>query len=192
MQKVILVLACALVVVAWMADAHAEIVTKINPKDGAEMALIPAGEFLMGASAEERAAWQQAHPTGYKRDWLDDAPQHKVYLDAYYLYKTEVTVAQYRAFCQATRRKMPSEPPWKWQDTQPICNVNWNDAKAYADWAGVTLPTEAQWEKAARGGDGRSYPWGNAWPPPAKAGEFCRSRLATRLPQGAHPRRGLQ
>ncbi len=133
---------------------------KTNPKDGAEMILIPAGEFLMGTSEKELAALLKAN----KREWFtDEMPQHKVYLDAYYMYKTEVTVAQYRKFCTTTNRKMPTEPDWKWQDTHPIVNVSWDDATAYADWAGVALPTEAQWEKAARGGDGRIYPWGNTW-----------------------------
>lgn len=153
---------------------------KVNPKDGAAMMLIPAGEFLMGTSEGELAAWLQAHPgdkVGY--NFTDEIPQHKVDLDAYYLYKTEVTVAQFRKFCIATGRPMPPEPFWKWQDTHPIVNVSWEDANAYAQWAGVSLPTEVQWEKAARGGDGRIFPWGNAWPPPANAGncgdETCKN-----------------
>jgi formylglycine-generating enzyme required for sulfatase activity len=79
------------------------------------------------------------------------------------MYKNLVTVAQYRGFCQATGRSMPDAPPWGWHDDHPIVNVSWDDAKAYAKWAGVSLPTEAQWEKAARGTDGREYPWGNDW-----------------------------
>jgi formylglycine-generating enzyme required for sulfatase activity len=126
--------------------------TKINPKDGAEMILIPAGEFQMGSTDTDKDAKG------------DQKPQRKVYLDAYYMYKTEVTVAQFRKFCHATGRKsMPPKPDWGWIDTHPIVNVSWNDAVAYAKWAGVALPTEAQWEKAARGTDGRIYPWGNEW-----------------------------
>ncbi len=124
---------------------------KVNPKDSAELILIPAGDFLMGSENADKIARK------------DQKPQHKVFLDTYYIYKTEVTVAQYRKFCEETKRKMPVEPPWKWQDNHPILNITWDDAKYYADWAGVTLPTEAQWEKAARGTDGRIYPWGNEW-----------------------------
>jgi len=180
----VLLLSCALAGVLWAGLAKAanppgaapaaELPkTKTNEKDGAEMCLIPAGEFLMGTSEEELAAWLKAHPE-YKREWFaNQMPQHTVYLDAYYMYKTEVTVAQYRKFCEATGRAMPREPDWKWQDTHPIVNVTWDDAQAYATWAGASLPTEAQWEKAARGGDRRVFPWGDAWPPPNGAGNFA-------------------
>ena len=150
----------------------------INPKDDAEMVLIPAGEFLMGSTDADKLA--------------NDAekPQRKVYLDAYYMYKTEVTVAQYRKFCTATVRKMPDAPDWGWQDTHPIVKVTWNDAKAYADWAGAILPTEAQWEKAARGGDGRIYPWGSTWDA-AKCANWNNSKNGTKpvgsFPTGASP-----
>ncbi|OPZ88271.1 MAG: Serine/threonine-protein kinase pkn1 [bacterium ADurb.Bin429] len=170
MQKYIAMffVTCVLCVTYWTtkaasADPPAYPKTKINPKDSAEMVLIPAGEFLMGTSENQLAAVLKAYPT-MKREWfLDELPQRKVELDAYYIYITEVTVAQYRKFCTATKHAMPKEPPWKWQDNQPIVNVSWNDAKAYADWAGASLPTEAQWEKAARGTDGRVFPWGDKW-----------------------------
>jgi len=137
--------------------------TAINPKDSAEMVLIPAGKFLLGTSDKQLAVWLIGHPTDQREWFTGELPQRTLDLDAFYLYTTAVTVAQYRKFCQATKRLMPAEPSWKWQDTHPIVNVSWEDAKAYADWAGAALPTEAQWEKAARGTDGRIYPWGNDW-----------------------------
>jgi formylglycine-generating enzyme required for sulfatase activity len=152
----------------WAADAPAPVAaplpaTKVNAIDGAAMVLIPAGAFLMGTSEAELAAWLKAQPGDTRELYTDELPQHSVSLDAYYMYKTDVTVAQYRIFCRATGRKMPDPPDWGWQDTHPMVNVTWNDAKAYADWAGAALPTEAQWEKAARGTDGRIFPWGNDW-----------------------------
>jgi len=123
---------------------------RVNPRDGAEMVYVPAGEFLMGSKEGEGDS--------------DEHPQHKVYLDGFWIYKTEVTVGQYRKFCQATGWQMPSDPGWKGHDDYPMVYVNWDDdATAYAQWAGAALPSEAQWEKAARGPDGRVYPWGNDW-----------------------------
>ena len=134
---------------------------RINPRDGAEMVLIPAGEFLLGSDGAEIYAG------------AEEEPRHRVYLDAFYIYKDDVTVAQYRKFCQATERAMPVEPAWGWHDDHPVVSVSWDDAAAYAAWAGVRLPTEAQWEKAARGGQQASFVWGNAWPPPKGAGNFA-------------------
>jgi len=108
-----------------------------------------------------------------------------VQLDSYWMYRHEVTVAQYRKFCQATGTSMPDAPPWGFQDTHPIVNVSWNDAQAYCDWAGVALPTEAQWEGAARGTDGRKWPWGIKWD-----AEKCNAYLngpKTTTPVGAYP-----
>jgi formylglycine-generating enzyme required for sulfatase activity len=121
--------------------------TVVNPRDGAVLVWVPAGEFTMGSD------------TGAE----DEKPARKVTLGGYWMYKTEVTVAQYRKFCEATGALMPSKPAWGRQDTHPIVDVSWDDAVAYCQWAGVSLPTEAQWEKAARGADGREYPWGNVW-----------------------------
>jgi formylglycine-generating enzyme required for sulfatase activity len=200
---------------------------KTNAHDGAEMVLIPAGEFRMGTTAEEREAWQAAYPdeerakligfmatydgvfkgfwAGVSNEqrtaWLhgasvrrdtpflfgDEMPQRQVRLDAYYMYRTEVTVSQYRKFCEATGRAMPPDPrpaaatgnkPWKWEARQPMVNVTWQDAKAYADWAGAALPTEAEWERAARGDDSRVFPWGDDWPPPKDAGNFADQTFA--------------
>jgi len=143
---------------------------RTNATDGATMILIPVGEFLMGSSDNDKLAGPE------------EKPQHSVYLDAYYIYKNDVTVAEYRTFCTATGRVMPAAPPWGWIDTHPIVNVSWDDAKAYADWAGASLPTEAQWEKAARGTDGRIYPWGNEWDA-AK----CSNAATTTSPVGSFP-----
>ncbi len=127
-------------------------VEKVNPKDGAEMVLIPAGEFLMGS------------PEGQGED--AERPQHKVYLDAYYIYKYEVTNEQFAQFVRETG--YDAEGDWKkyagvGKEKHPVVRVKYKDAMAYCRWTGGSLPTEAQWEKAARGNDGRIYPWGNIW-----------------------------
>ena len=135
----------------------------INPKDDAEMIRIPEGEFLMGSSEEQIDAWIRVYPNDRRDYFTSEIPRHKVYLDTYYIYKNDVTVLQYRKFCLATGRQMAQAPVWGWQDDHPVVNVSWDDANSYAQWAGVALPTEAQWEKAARGTDGRIFPWGNEW-----------------------------
>jgi formylglycine-generating enzyme required for sulfatase activity len=156
------------------------IVTRLNPTDGAEMVWVAGGTFIMGT---EYATW-----------W--DAPYtQQATVTGYWIYTYEVSVAQYRVFCAATGRALPAWPgnvfSWTgksgWDDPRvqqhPIVNVTWHDAKAYADWAGVTLPTEAQWEYAARGPQQRNYPWGgtasfddafNGWDT-AKCAEYATS-----------------
>jgi formylglycine-generating enzyme required for sulfatase activity len=137
-----------------------------NPKDGAEMVWIPGGEFEMGSDQKEiDKIWRKfGWPADWKQYAQNESPKHRVSVEGFWLYKYEVTVAQYRQFCQATGRTMPPAPDWGWQDNHPVVNVDWRDAKAYCDWAGVRLPTEAEWEYAARGGRGYLFPWGNDLP----------------------------
>ena len=125
------------------------------------MVLVPAGKFVMGTNKSDRKG------DNVPRTYDDARPEHSVTLPAFYIDKTEVTNAAYLKFCQATHYLVP--PDWK-DDTFPageadfpVTRVSWFEAAAYAHWAGKRLPTEAEWEKAARGTDGRTYPWGNDW-----------------------------
>jgi formylglycine-generating enzyme required for sulfatase activity len=143
----------------------------VNPKDGAEMCWVPEGEFIMGSSNGDD----------------DEKPKRTVYLDGFWMYKHEVTVAQYRRFCAETGRKMPDPPSWGWKEDHPIVNVSWDDAQAYADWAGVQLPTEAQWEKAARGTDGRTFPWGDTFDPSKAVCSVAPRKEKSTAPVGSIP-----
>jgi formylglycine-generating enzyme required for sulfatase activity len=145
----------------------------VNPENGMEMVYVPAGKFLMGS------------PEGDKDALPNECPQRRVYLDGYWIDRNLVTVAQYRKFCQATGREMPPAPSWGWKEDHPIVNVTWDDAAAYAAWAGKRLPTEAEWEKAARGTDGRQYPWGNEWDPSMCANSVGHSLSGTQ-PVGSY------
>jgi formylglycine-generating enzyme required for sulfatase activity len=112
------------------------------------MVLVPAGEFTMGSLGGDP----------------DEQPVHKVYVGAFFMDKYQVVVAQYGRFLEATHQERP--PDWTIMNKQqnqnrPIANVDWAEADAYCKWAGKRQPTEAEWEKAARGTDGRVYPWGN-------------------------------
>ena len=93
---------------------------------------------------------------------LDDRPAHKVYLDQYSIDEHEVTNAQYAEFVKATGHRKPYHWSQPVEDKLPVFNVDWDDATAYCSWAGKRLPTEAEWERAARGGkEGMDFPWGD-------------------------------
>ena len=126
-------------------------------KDGAPMVLVPAGNFIMGSDKGDE----------------DEAPVHRVHINAFYIDKFEVTNARFAKYVEAIQ----SEPPWGFSDKEtpvihadrPVRWVNWMDAMGYCLWVGKRLPTEAEWEKAARGTDERMYPWGNDPPTPVHA-----------------------
>lgn len=145
--------------------------TIINSKDGSELILISAGEFTMGSPEGEGEPGEH--------------PQHNVYLDAYYIGKYEVTNKQFAKFVNETSYQ--AQGSWKdyyksGTEDHPVVSVTWNDATAYCQWANLRLPTEAEWEKAARGTDGRKYPWGNEWD-----ASRCNNYSVDGLPSGPKP-----
>lgn len=142
---------------------------KISPVDGMTLHYIPAGTFTMGDTAEHAAA--ECEKTGPSPDgctidkFSNEEPVHQVYLDAFWMDETEVTNAMYNLCVKAGVCSLPSALDYYPKDqfaNYPVVFVSWEDARTYCEWAGRRLPTEAEWEKAARGIDGRTYPWGEA------------------------------
>lgn len=133
----------------------ADLASTITGNDRAPMVLVPAGEFIMGSQPDD------------KNSDGDEQPAHPLDLDAFYIDQYEVTTSQYAKFLGSTNRSEPMFWPVNaisLYGRKPVVGVDWNDADAYCSWAGKYLPTEAQWEKAARGTDRRQYPWGNVEP----------------------------
>lgn len=138
---------------AWSYLSTRSAPTETTGKDGAPLVLVPAGSFVMGDDEE--------------------SPRREIYLDGFYIDRFEITTARYAKFLEATGS---SHPPDEWETLDPargsdlpVIGVDWNDAAAYCKWAGRRLPTDSEWEKAARGADERRYPWGNESPGPDRA-----------------------
>jgi len=144
---------------------------------GAEAVRVPEGPFLMGRAEDD----EDANP--------DATPIHPVYLPAFFIGREEVTNAQYQAFVDAVGYIPP--PHWRGRTTHPegmanlpVTYVNAEQAAAYAEWRGGRLCTEAEWEKAARGTDGRIYPYGDTYDPSRANVDYLREGLA---PVGSYP-----
>ena len=122
----------------------------LNPKDGTEMVLVPGGWFWMGSGDED------PEKSG------DETPRHLHQVAPFHMALECVTVKQFAVFAKETGHDAGTD--WKEDpEDHPVRSVNWFDAKAYCDWAGLRLPTEAEWELAARGYEALKYPWGNDW-----------------------------
>jgi formylglycine-generating enzyme required for sulfatase activity len=159
--------------------------TWTNEKDGSLMRLIPAGEFIMGSTTEQTGAAKLMDKAGPQFPLLHETPQFRAKIDNFYLSVFAVTNEQFARFLSQTKPSTEQLQYWvSWLDriiaapnesepygalpefkTHPVINVTWFGAEAYCRWAGLRLPTEIEWEKAARGTDGRIFPWGNEWDP---------------------------
>ena len=168
--------------------------TMVSGIDKMVLVYVPAGKFEMGTSKEDIETMLAEHPEWKGERFTDEQPQHRVYLDGFWIDQTEVTNAMFMTFIKDTGYQTdaekagwswifePESASWKEMDgadwrhplgpgssldglmNHPVTHISWYDAANYCKWAGRRLPTEAEWEKSARGTDGRTYPWGNQSP----------------------------
>lgn len=150
--------------------------TRLEERTGMAMVIVPAGDFTMGS-------WNRE---GYS----DERPQRTVYLHDYWIDQTEVTVAHYHRCVESGACGLPSmgDPCnyYSGRSDHPVNCVPWSQAVAYCEWAEKRLPTEAEWEKAARGTDGLIYPWGNQ-PPDASLANFGGAIGGSTVPVASYP-----
>jgi iron(II)-dependent oxidoreductase len=157
--------------------------TWTNLKDGSLMQLIPGGQFIMGSTTEQTEAAKRMDKAGLQFPLLHETPQFRANTGDFYVSVFAVTNEQFARFLGETQPSSHQLQSWvSWLDgialepgasyravpdfkSHPVINVTWFGAEAYCQWAGLRLPTEIEWEKAARGSDGRVFPWGNQWDP---------------------------
>ncbi|PQV64892.1 iron(II)-dependent oxidoreductase [Abditibacterium utsteinense] len=153
------------------------------------MVLIAGGEGWMGTDDADSSNENQRDNVPLNAN--DARPRHRVKVAPFFLDKTMVTCAQYKKFCDATGT--PAPPDWNGGAVPtgkadfPVFRVNWYEASAFANWAGKRLPNESEWERAARGEEGRIYPWGNDWDPSKLVWDSGGPRAVGSKPEGASP-----
>jgi len=153
------IVACVMI---WLPAMSVTEASRLDENDSVPMVAIPGGPFVMGSSENNGRA--------------DEMPQRRVHLDGFMIDQVEVTNARYLEFVHATGHRNPPNPYGQGMlvsaqgiENLPVVQVTWYDAGAYCRWTKKRLPTEAEWEKAARGTDGRLFPWGNDPPTPDRA-----------------------